>query len=274
MGAIRPSAPSRPIRSSPPADLFAERNGAFGAAVDPALLARLDLKVGDRVTVGARQRGVAGAASISEPDKIADGIGFGPRLLVSQEALRATGLVQPGSLVRWTYRLTLPPALSTDEGLDADRGGGEPPPAGGRLEHPHAAQCRSALCPQHRALHPVPDPRRPDRPARRRRRRRQCGARLRRPQARLHRHPEEPRRAGRAGGAALPHAGDADRRRRHRHRPRRRRRPALRRSRPSSAISCRSRSQPTLAWTELGIALLYGVLTALVFAHRALGPRP
>ena len=28
-----------------------------------------------------RQRGVAGAASISEPDKIADGIGFGPRLL-------------------------------------------------------------------------------------------------------------------------------------------------------------------------------------------------
>ena len=36
-----------------PADLFAERNGAFGAAVDPALLARLDLKVGDRVTVGA-----------------------------------------------------------------------------------------------------------------------------------------------------------------------------------------------------------------------------
>ena len=32
--------------------------------------------------------------------------------------------------------------------------------------------------------------------------------------------------------------------------------------------------QPTLAWTELGIALLYGALTALVFAHRALGPRP
>ena len=99
-----------------PADLFAERNGAFGAAVDPALLARLDLKVGDRVTVGAANVELR-ARLVSEPDKIADGIGFGPRLLLSQEALKATGLVQPGSLVRWTYRLTLPPALSTEEGL-------------------------------------------------------------------------------------------------------------------------------------------------------------
>ncbi|WP_201834391.1 ABC transporter permease [Microvirga zambiensis] len=99
-----------------PADLFAERNGAFGAAVDPALLARLDLKVGDRVTVGAANVELR-ARLDSEPDKIADGIGFGPRLLLSQEALKATGLVQPGSLVRWTYRLTLPPSLSTEEGL-------------------------------------------------------------------------------------------------------------------------------------------------------------
>jgi putative ABC transport system permease protein len=37
--------------------------------------------------------------------------------MVSQEALKATGLVQPGSLVRWTYRLTLPQALSTDAGM-------------------------------------------------------------------------------------------------------------------------------------------------------------
>ncbi|EIM25289.1 ABC transporter permease [Microvirga lotononidis] len=99
-----------------PADLFAEKNGAFGAAVDPALLARLDLKVGDRVTVGAANMELR-ASLVSEPDKIADGIGFGPRLLLSQEALKATGLVQPGSLVRWTYRLTLPPELSTESGL-------------------------------------------------------------------------------------------------------------------------------------------------------------
>ena len=98
-----------------PAEVFAERNGAFGAAVDPALLARLDLKVGDRVTVGAATVELR-ASLVSEPDKIADGIGFGPRLLLSQDTLKATGLVQPGSLVRWTYRLTLPPNVSTEEG--------------------------------------------------------------------------------------------------------------------------------------------------------------
>ncbi|MEE1610795.1 ABC transporter permease [Microvirga sp. CF3016] len=100
----------------PPADLFAERDGAFGAAVDPALLARLDLKVGDRVTVGAANVELR-ARLVSEPDKIADGIGFGPRLLLSQDTLKATGLVQPGSLVRWTYRLTLPAERSTEEAL-------------------------------------------------------------------------------------------------------------------------------------------------------------
>ena len=36
----------------PVADLLAERDGAFGAAADPTLLARLDLKLGDRVTIG------------------------------------------------------------------------------------------------------------------------------------------------------------------------------------------------------------------------------
>jgi putative ABC transport system permease protein len=99
-----------------PADLLAEHNGAYGAAADLALLARLDLKVGDRVTVGNATVELR-ATLVSEPDKIASGIGFGPRLLVSQEAVRATDLIQPGSLVRWTYRVILPPNLSTEEGL-------------------------------------------------------------------------------------------------------------------------------------------------------------
>ena len=36
----------------PVPDLLAERDGAFGAAADSTLLARLDLKLGDRVTIG------------------------------------------------------------------------------------------------------------------------------------------------------------------------------------------------------------------------------
>jgi putative ABC transport system permease protein len=93
----------------PVADLLAERDGVYGGVVDHTLLARLDLKVGDRVTVGAATVELR-ASLVSEPDKIANGIGFGPRLLVSQNALRASGLLQPGSLVRWTYRLHVPNA--------------------------------------------------------------------------------------------------------------------------------------------------------------------
>ena len=104
-----------------PADLLAERDGAFGGVADPVLLVRLDLKPGDRVTVGSARIELR-ARLVSEPDKIANGVGFGPRLLVSQEALRASGLIQPGSLVRWTYRLLLPPGRDDDaavEGLGA-----------------------------------------------------------------------------------------------------------------------------------------------------------
>src|SRR5262249_9441511 len=86
---------------------LAERNGAFGAVADPALLARLDLKPGARIAVGSATLEIR-AALASEPDKLAGGLGFGPRLLVSHDALAATSLVQPGSLVRWHYRVRLP----------------------------------------------------------------------------------------------------------------------------------------------------------------------
>jgi putative ABC transport system permease protein len=100
-----------------PAALLAERGGAFGALADPALLIRLDLKVGDRVTVGAAAFEIR-ANLVSEPDKIASGVGFGPRFLISQGALHATELIQPGSLVRWIYRLQLPGAVSSDADLE------------------------------------------------------------------------------------------------------------------------------------------------------------
>src|SRR3984885_9354350 len=102
----------------PIADLLAERDGAFGAAVDPTLLARLGLKVGDRVSIGKatfQMRSVVDA----EPDKLAGGLGFGPRFLVSEPALRATGLLQPGSLVRWIYRLKLPDDAANDAAATA-----------------------------------------------------------------------------------------------------------------------------------------------------------
>ena len=97
----------------PVPDLLKQQDGAFGAAADATLLARLDLKIGDRVSVGSATfqiRSVVGA----EPDKLAGGVGFGPRFLVSEAGLRATELLQPGSLVRWIYRVKLPDNAADD----------------------------------------------------------------------------------------------------------------------------------------------------------------
>jgi putative ABC transport system permease protein len=101
-----------------PPDLFARERDAFGAAADPALLTRLDLKLNDRITIGEAVIELR-AALTGEPDKLAGGIGFGPRLLMSETALRASGLLQPGSLVRWQYRLRVPATDSSDTAVAA-----------------------------------------------------------------------------------------------------------------------------------------------------------
>ena len=82
---------------------LAPRNGAFGAVVDPTLLARLGIKPGARLTIGSAPIEIA-AVLVNEPDKLAGGIAFGPRVIISEAALNATGLIQPGSLVRRLYR--------------------------------------------------------------------------------------------------------------------------------------------------------------------------
>jgi putative ABC transport system permease protein len=98
------------VRLDPPlplGDVLASRDGAFGAAADPLLLARFDLKPGARITIGAATIEIR-AALTSEPDRLsAGGFGLGPRLMISPDALHATGLLQPGSQVRWHYRLRL-----------------------------------------------------------------------------------------------------------------------------------------------------------------------
>jgi putative ABC transport system permease protein len=99
--------PAGPLKAA-----LAERDDVFGAAADATLMARLNLKPGARIAVGNANFEVR-AVLASEPDKLAGGIGFGPRFMVSEDALRATGLLQPGSLVHWHYRLRLP---ANDEG--------------------------------------------------------------------------------------------------------------------------------------------------------------
>ena len=89
--------------------------GVYGAVADPALLARLGIAPGERIKIGDATFEIT-ATIASEPDKLAQGIGFGPRLIVASGALRASNLLQPGSLVRWSYRVKLDDASA--RGLD------------------------------------------------------------------------------------------------------------------------------------------------------------
>ena len=199
-GAVRLD-PAQPL-----AGATARRDGAFGAVADPALLARLDLKPGARLTIGAATIEIT-AVLASEPDKLAGGIGFGPRVIISEDALRATGLLQPGSLVRWHYRLRV--SGGSDRAADAavTQANSQFPEC--RLGNPHPQQCFAGARAQRRALHAVPDAGRPDRVAGRRRRRRQRGQEPPRPPARRDRHAEGAGRYRRARVRDLSVAGAA-----------------------------------------------------------------
>ncbi len=74
--------------------------------VDPLLLDRLGLSVGEPLVVGNRSFVIADVIE-REPDALATGVAFGPRILMQLSDLEGTGLLQPGSIVRWMSRLAL-----------------------------------------------------------------------------------------------------------------------------------------------------------------------
>lgn len=78
-----------------------------GVVVEEILLERLKVKVGDRIRIGRSEVEIR-AVILSEPDKITNRLSFGPRVMVGLPTLMETGLIGPGSLVRWRYALTLP----------------------------------------------------------------------------------------------------------------------------------------------------------------------
>ncbi len=62
--------------------LFGERDGVWGAAAADLLFARLGLKLGDRIMLGDKTFELR-ARIVNEPDAIAGGFAFAPRLMVS-----------------------------------------------------------------------------------------------------------------------------------------------------------------------------------------------
>lgn len=120
------TAPSNP-------DVFKNLNGVYGAAVDEALLSRLSIKLGDTIKIGSASIAIR-ATITSEPDKIAGGISFGPRLMLSPEALATTGLVQPGSLITYAYHAKLPQPATLADGQKLEKAATEKfPDAGWRV---------------------------------------------------------------------------------------------------------------------------------------------
>ncbi len=88
-------------------DALAEKDGVPGAVADPLMMGRLGIKPGDIIRLGTTDIRIS-ATILKEPDRISDGIILGPRLLLTEDALRKTGIIQPGSLITWRYRLKLP----------------------------------------------------------------------------------------------------------------------------------------------------------------------
>lgn len=83
-----------------------EKNGLFGAVVDKNLLTKLNLKIGDFINIGEAQFRLTGTIK-KEPDKVANILSFGPRVMIASLGLYKTKLIQPGSQIRYRYRVSL-----------------------------------------------------------------------------------------------------------------------------------------------------------------------
>ncbi|WP_024706710.1 FtsX-like permease family protein, partial [Martelella sp. AD-3] len=92
-----------------PLDAALSRNddGRFGVLVAPLLAERLGLAAGDTLLLGNAELRVSGTLE-QEPDSLSEGFAFAPRILISRDALEASGLVQLGSLAEYAYRVRLP----------------------------------------------------------------------------------------------------------------------------------------------------------------------
>lgn len=91
--------PARPIT-----ELIGFIDGYWGVAIDPVLAERLGLGIGDEVSIGALQMKIR-ALVLQQPDRNLNANWRGTPVLLSAEALRASALLRPGSLVEYEYHL-------------------------------------------------------------------------------------------------------------------------------------------------------------------------
>jgi len=92
----------------PLATALGDADGLPGAIMDPVLIGRLDLSLGDTFRLGTQEFRLT-AALTDEPDSASTGFSLGPRIVVRTKALANSGLLAPGTLFETRYRMTLAP---------------------------------------------------------------------------------------------------------------------------------------------------------------------
>jgi len=100
----------------PLAAALGRHENRYGLVAEQNLVGRLGAKLGDLIQIG-DARFELRAIIRHEPDRIGDGFTLGPRVMIAQEALAATALLQPGSLVTWHYRMRFPDTARSDQAL-------------------------------------------------------------------------------------------------------------------------------------------------------------
>ncbi len=91
--------PARPLQ-----EITAFADGYWGVAIDPVLANRLEIGIGDSVYVGALEMKVR-ALVLNQPDRNLSADWRGTPVLLSEEALQASELIQPGSRIDYDYHV-------------------------------------------------------------------------------------------------------------------------------------------------------------------------
>lgn len=92
--------------------LTAQKDGQWGAVIDPLLAERLGQSIGDQIEIGAATFRISGLIQ-KQPDRRLNANWRGLPIMISEQAVEATELIRPGSRVDYEYR------VKTDQNLDA-----------------------------------------------------------------------------------------------------------------------------------------------------------
>lgn len=91
--------------------LFEKTGEVYGAVAEALLFERLGLKPGDTISIGGIDVQLR-ATLTHEPDRFSGNYNLGPRVIIGKEALRASGLMQFGSLANYRNAILTPKGTS------------------------------------------------------------------------------------------------------------------------------------------------------------------